>query len=90
MQFEWFQLWTFPVILLCYYEYELIITRKLAQKPQPLVGRGSVLIPQFVLNIIFALRGAAVVGRGYEKVIQYVCHVEVYTYEFSSGIVPFS
>lgn len=89
MQFEWFHLWTFPVILLCYYGYELVITRKLAQKPYPLVGRGSVLIPQFVLNLIFAWRGGVIVGQGYEKVIQYVCHVEAYTHETSLGIVPF-
>lgn len=70
MQVDWpqFLYWTYPIILLCYYGYELAITTKLARKPYPLVGRSTVLVPRFVLNLIFACKGTKVLDWGYRMV----------------------
>ncbi|KAI1465431.1 putative cytochrome P450 [Daldinia caldariorum] len=62
--------WALPFIALFLYGiYDGWMTRKTIKKNRdiPFIGSSSTLIPRFILNLLFAAKGADIIERGYRK-----------------------
>ena len=70
MYLEWTQIpyGTISLLLFCCYVYKVWVVRKLARKPFPFIGSPSALLPQTMLNLVFALNADNVLNQGCRKV----------------------
>ena len=60
--------WPLMVTGLCYYLFELWSVSRILVDGLPIAGRQSRLLPQSVLNLLFAFNGPSIVGEAYERV----------------------
>ncbi|KAL6720899.1 hypothetical protein ACLMJK_002824 [Lecanora helva] len=69
MDVEWphLSLWSLLAIPFFYYTYELLVVRRLAHQPFPLIGNPSFLTPTSILNLFFAFKAERIINAGYQK-----------------------